>query len=316
MAAALRVQTVRYGRDAPGLLRMLRSVTAAARRLREGAADSALTVAIGDCGGPEGPDALVGEKVLTEAREILARADISLDYVAFMTNTGHGAGQNLLAKRTAGSLGAGGERDVLVLLNPDTYLSPNCLATLLGVLDDDTVGIAEGRQIPLEHPKAFDPVTGDTPWASGCLMAMRASVFDALGGFEPAFFLHGDDVDLSWRARLGGLRVRHMPEAAVFHDKELMATGFPAPSAEEEYQVVLARLLLGHRAERPDVVDRWLSWAEVHGSELHREAAAEFLRRRAEGALPTTYRAALGLPAEAVASVALFHEGEYAEHRF
>jgi len=324
MATALRVQTVRYGRDAPSLLRMLRSVTVAARRLGDGAAGRlddgaaglALTVAIGDCGGPEGPDALVGEKLLTEAREILARAGISLEYVVFGTNTGHGAGQNLLAKRAAGSPGTGGERDVLVLLNPDTYVSPSCLATLVGVLDDDTVGIAEARQIPLEHPKAFDPVTGDTPWASGCLMAMKASVFDALGGFEPAFFLHGDDVDLSWRVRLSGLGVRHVPEAVVFHDKELMVTGFPVPSVEEEYQAVLARLLLGHRAERPDVVDRWLGWAEVHGSELHREAAAEFLRKRGEGVLPTTYREALGLSSEAVASVAFFHEGEYAEHRF
>ena len=147
MATALRVQTVRYGRDAPSLLRMLRSVTAAARRLGDGAAGRlgdgaaapALTVAIGDCGGPEGPDALVGEKLLTEAREILARAGISLEYVVFGTNTGHGAGQNLLAKRAAGSPGTGGERDVLVLLNPDTYVSPSCLATLVGVLDDDTV---------------------------------------------------------------------------------------------------------------------------------------------------------------------------------
>ena len=152
MATALRVQTVRYGRDAPSLLRMLRSVTAAAARLGDGTAGLALTVAIGDCGGPEGPDALLGEELLTEAREILARAGISLDSVVCGTNTGHGAGQNLLAKRAAGSPGAGGERDVLVLLNPDTYLSPSCLATLVGVLDDDTVGIAEARQIPLEHP--------------------------------------------------------------------------------------------------------------------------------------------------------------------
>jgi hypothetical protein len=312
----VRVQTVRYDGDAPGLLRMLRSVTAAARHLGDEAPGSALTVAIGDCGGPEGPEVVVDDGVLTEAREILTRAGIPLDYVAFMTNTGHGVGQNLLARPTADSRPAGGESDVLVLLNPDTYLSPHCLTTLVRVLDDDTVGIAEARQIPLEHPKQFDPVTGDTPWASGCLMALRASVFDALGGFEPAFFLHGDDVDLSWRVRLTGLRVLHVPEATVFHDKRLMVTGFPAPTEQEEYQAVLARLLLGHRAERPDVVDRWLSWADLNGSELHREAAAEFLRRQSEGVLPPTYREALGLSPEAVASVAFFREGEYAEHRF
>ena len=79
---------------------------------------------------------------------------------------------------------------------------------------------------------------------------------------------------------------------------------------------MLVRLLLGHRAERPNFVEEWLSWAEVHGSELHREAAAEFLRRQAEGVLPATYREALDLSPEAVASVAYSHEGEYAEHRF
>ena len=315
MATALRLQTVRYGGDARGLLRLLRSVTAAARHLGAGAADVTLTVAIGDCGGREGPDALLGEAELSEAREILTRAGILLDYVAFGRNLGHGAAQNVLAER-AGSHGARGDGDVLVLVNPDTYLSPGCLATLVGVLDDDSVGIAEARQIPLEHPKSFDPVTGDTPWASGCLMAMRASVFEACGGFEPAFFLHGDDVDLSWRVRLAGLRVRHVPEATVFHDKELMVTGFPAPSLEEEYQVVLARLLLGHRAERPDFVEQWLGWAGLEGSELHRRAAGEFVRRQAAGSLPATYREALGLSKEAVASVTFFHEGEYAEHRF
>jgi len=312
----LRVQTVRYGGDARGLLRMLRSVTAAARVLRDRVPTWELTVAIGDCGGPEGPDALLDEVTLTEAREILSRAGVSLDYVAFRTNTGHGAGQNLLAKRAAGTRRNAAERDFLVLLNPDTYLSPGCLATLAGALDDDTVGIADARQIPLEHPKQFDPVTGDTPWASGSLMAMRASVFDALDGFEPAFFLHGDDVDLSWRARMRGLRVRHVPEAAVFHDKRMMASGFPEPTEDEEYQVVLARLLLGHRAERPDFVDHWLGWAGVNGSEVHRRAAMEFLHRKAAGTLPATYSEALGLSPEAVASVVFFHEGEYAEHRF
>lgn len=313
MVTALRVQTVRYGGDAPRLLRMLRSLTAAARGLGRG---WALSVALGDCGGPAGPDALLGDDVLAGAREILAGADVSLDYVPFMANMGHGAGQNLLARRAAETLATDGTDDVLALLNPDTYLSPNCLGALVGVLEDETVGIAEARQIPLEHPKVFDLVTGDTPWASGCLMVMRSSLFDALGGFEEAFFLHGDDVDLSWRVRLRGLRVRHVPEAAVFHDKALMATGFPAPTAEEEHHTVFARLLLGHRAERPDFVDHWLSWADVSGSELHRAAAAEFRRRRAEGVLPAAYREALALSAEQVASVAFFHEGEYAEHRF
>jgi GT2 family glycosyltransferase len=315
MATALRVQTVRYGGDGPELLRMLRSVTAAARQVDLATSSSELTVAIGDCGGPSGPDAVLSAQVLAEAREVLEEAGASLDYVAFKANTGHGAGQNLLARRLADRSKPARDDEVLALVNPDTYLSPDCLAKLVEALEDDT-GIAEARQIPLEHPKAFDPVTGDTPWASGCLIAMRMSVFNSLGGFEPAFFLHGDDVDLSWRVRLRGLRVRLVPEAAVFHDKHMSETGFPVPSAEEELQSMLARLLLAYRAERRDLIDWWLDWIDAQGTALQRQAAAEYLRRHANRALPAIYREALGVSSDDVASVASFHEGEYAEHRF
>ena len=314
MATALRVQTVRYGGDTPELLRMLRSVSAAARRVGTETSAPELTVAIGDCGGPSGPDAVLEAQVIAQAREVLENAGASLDYVAFKSNTGHGPGQNLLARRLDRSRPADPD-DVLVLVNPDTYLAPDCLAKLVESLGDDT-GIAEARQIPLEHPKSFDPVTGDTPWASGCLMAMRMSVFNSLGGFDPSFFLHGDDVDLSWRARLAGLRVRHVPEAAVFHDKQMSETGFAVPSAAEEHQAMLARLLLAHRAERRDLVTWWLDWIDAEGTALQRQAAADYLLRRSDRALPATYRESLGVSQDAVAAVACFYEGEYAEQRF
>ncbi len=311
MGAGLRVQTVRYGDDAPDLVRMVRSLTAAARFIRERDPVAQVTAAIGDCGGPKGADATVSEASLDELRELLGAAGISLDYVAFGTNTGHGTGQNRLAARAEAA-----EAGIVVLVNPDTYLVPSCLATLVAALDDETVGIAEARQIPLEHPKPFDLVTGDTPWASGCTMALRASVFEALGGFETAFFLHGDDVDLSWRVRMSGLRVLHVPSAAVFHDKRLTATGFPEPTPEEEYHAILARLLLAHRAERPDVIQRWMVWAGDSGSALQREAVAAFRHKEAAGSLPQCYREAMGVSSRQVAEVACFHGGEYADHRF
>ena len=132
MVTALRVQTVATA-GASGLLRMLRSVAAAVRCLGD---EWTLTVALGDCGGPEGPDALLGEEVLAGPREILVGADVVFDYVPFMANTGHGAGQNLLAKRPAETLGTEGMQDLIVLLNPDTYLSPVCLGALVRVLGD------------------------------------------------------------------------------------------------------------------------------------------------------------------------------------
>ena len=41
---------------------------------------------------------------------------------------------------------------------------------------------------------------------TACMM-VRADLFRAIGGFDPAIEYSGDDVDLCWRAHLGGARV-------------------------------------------------------------------------------------------------------------
>lgn len=312
MPSTLHIQTVRFDGDGAALVRMVQSVAAAVTELRRRQPHWAVRLAVGDAGTAEDPDARLDDTVVDQLRTVAGDARIELDVDPFGANLGHGAGQNRLAARRA----ATADGDVLVVANPDTYLTPTCLTTLLEVLGDDTVGMAEARQIPLEHPKPFDLATGDTPWASGCLAALPAAVFDRLGGFDPAFFLHGDDVDLSWRVRLSGRRVVHVPQAAVFHDKRPGPSGFPDPTAEEELQGMLARLLLAHRAERPDVLDFWTAWCAEHGSDRHNQGLGEFGRRRQAGELPATYRAALGVSAEAVAAVATFVGGEYAQHRF
>ena len=68
------------------------------------------------------------------------------------------------------------------------------------------------RQIPYEHPKAYDPVTLDTPWVSGAATLFRREAFEAVGGFDDAIFMYGEDVDLSWRLRARGL-APHLPAA-------------------------------------------------------------------------------------------------------
>jgi len=46
-------------------------------------------------------------------------------------------------------------------------------------------------------------------------MLIRSDVFDALGGFEPAFGQFGEDLDLCWRAHLAGYRVVVAPRARI-----------------------------------------------------------------------------------------------------
>jgi len=126
-------------------------------------------------------------------------------------NLGFGRGHNANAAR--------GHAPFFFVLNQDCVLEPNVLAPLLDQAGRDDVRVAawELRQIPYEHPKTYDPVTLDTPWVSGAATLFRRSALDAVGGFEPRIFMYGEDVDLSWRLRAAGFRLRYLPRHAVVH---------------------------------------------------------------------------------------------------
>jgi len=127
------------------------------------------------------------------------------------SNLGFGRGQNAAAAR--------GKAPWILVLNQDCILEPGVLAPLLegAEKDPDDIAIWELRQIPYEHPKAYDPVTLDTPWASGAAMLVRRAAFEQVHGFEPRIFMYGEDVDFSWRLRARGWRVVYRPRLAVVH---------------------------------------------------------------------------------------------------
>ncbi|MEA3019763.1 MAG: hypothetical protein QOI47_1287 [Actinomycetota bacterium] len=51
---------------------------------------------------------------------------------------------------------------------------------------------------------------------SACVL-VRADLFRALGGWDPGIELHGEDLDLCWRAQVAGARVVVVPEARARH---------------------------------------------------------------------------------------------------
>jgi GT2 family glycosyltransferase len=59
--------------------------------------------------------------------------------------------------------------------------------------------------------------TIDVDWASGACMAVRASVFHQLAGFDSDFFAHMEEIDLCWRMRKSGWKVGYTGEAKVYH---------------------------------------------------------------------------------------------------
>lgn len=101
--------------------------------------------------------------------------------------------------------------------NPDSFPMPSCVVNLAKRYSQEESAIVEASQWPTPHPKEFDPVTHETPWASGAFGLISARAFKALQGFDPLYFLYLEDVDFSWRAWLKGFRVLHEPLARCGH---------------------------------------------------------------------------------------------------
>ncbi len=54
-------------------------------------------------------------------------------------------------------------------------------------------------------------------WASGACMMVRSSVFKDLGGFDPDFFAHMEEIDLCWRMKLTGYQIYYCGESVIYH---------------------------------------------------------------------------------------------------
>ena len=291
---SLRVQTVLYDTDEAALGRFVQGISAACLLATRQGVVGRTVLAVGDSSA-----AATAFAELEGAEEGGAFDDVS--YVHFGANLGSGGGHNRLFE------GLG--EDLVLVMNPDTYASPRMITELVAGLADPTVGVVEARQLPIEHPKSHDVDTGDTSWASGSCFLARARVIADTGGFDPEFFfLYGDDVDFSWRARLGGWRVVHRPSARVFHDKRLTPDGYVQATALEPRYSAEVSVLLPWRYSRRDLADARLADLESSPDPLQRQVAASLRQRIADGRMPE--------PLDPEHRVGQFVDGEYAVHRF
>lgn len=295
---SVRIQVVLFGQQLADLWRLVPAVAAAARHAVTQEYAGGITLAFGDCS----PRPVIGEEDLRGLEALAKQSPLDgLTYDYFNSNVGSSGGSNRLA--------VGRTEDFILVLNPDTYPAPTLLTRMLAIFHDPLVGGVDAHQLPLEHPKDFDPVTGDTSWLSGSCMLVRTDIFHALGGFDSDhFFLYCDDVDFSWRVRLKGLRAVHEPRAVVFHDKRIDRFGRIRPTPLEAFYGTLGRLMLTHKFDRPDLLSDTMATIEASGTSDQRAAVKEWRRREAAGALPSVLPNAR--------SVAEFVGGEYARHRF
>src|SRR5690554_4686107 len=61
--------------------------------------------------------------------------------------------------------------------------------------------------------------THEVPILSGAFMLMRKTTLDKVGLLDEAFFMYGEDIDLSYRIVLGGYKNYYFPETRIIHYK-------------------------------------------------------------------------------------------------
>ncbi len=64
-------------------------------------------------------------------------------------------------------------------------------------------------------------------WVSGACFLARRSAWEAVGGFDRAYFMYLEDVDLCWRLGRAGWAVAYEPEAQVVHVQGVSADRHP-----------------------------------------------------------------------------------------
>ena len=155
--------------------------------------------------------------------------------VTLAENRGFAGGNNAGVREARG--------EYVALLNNDTAAEPTWLRALKAGVDrarrlrprppraSSTWTIRRGSTAPATAccagaARSSTITAGRWSWrgesrevfaACGCACLMPRQVFEELGGFDEDFFVSNEDVDLSYRARLRGYRVRYVADAVVRH---------------------------------------------------------------------------------------------------
>ncbi|HZZ81594.1 MAG TPA: glycosyltransferase family 2 protein [Gemmataceae bacterium] len=152
-------------------------------------------------------------------------------------NLGFAAANNRAAEQA--------QSEILVFLNPDTTVEPDWLEELLKPFSDPAVGLTTSKLILMPDPAHLNTcgndvhVSGitlcrgmgkprenyahdeDVAAVSGAAFAIRREIFEAVGGFNEAFFIYMEETAMSLEGQLRGWRCVYVCKSIVYHDYAL-----------------------------------------------------------------------------------------------
>ncbi|NNN10898.1 MAG: glycosyltransferase family 2 protein [Acidimicrobiaceae bacterium] len=168
-----------------------------------------------------------------------------VDFIFAERNLGYGAAVNLAL--------VGVDTPFVIVSNPDIMVARGAVGKLIELAQDPRVGVVGpeildgagvrypsfrrfpsfvdsighgmlGQFFPNNRFSAHYRLTGchpvepvEVPWVSGAFFLTRTEVIRSLAGFDPAYFMYCEDIDLCYRANRRGFVVVFQPEATVHH---------------------------------------------------------------------------------------------------
>ena len=191
----------------------------------------------------EGAEVVVADNGSTDGSvAFLQEYHPQLRLILFEENLGYTGGYNQALRQI--------EATYYILLNSDVQVTPQWLASLHSFMESNPqVAICMPKVRALSQPNSFEYAGAcggfidrfgypfcrgrilsrieddhgqyDSPkeifWASGVCLMIRAPIFHELGGFDPRFFAHQEEIDLCWRAKLAGHQVWVVPQSCIYH---------------------------------------------------------------------------------------------------
>ena len=219
--------------------------------------------------------------------EMIAKEFPSVEFVQSPENVGFGRCNNLGAAR------AGGE--YLLILNPDTEVTPGALEALLEVAEGGSgVGLVGARLLntdgslqtscvqalptPLNRAldsdflrrrfprsrlwgtyaafSAWEPVPVEA--VSGACMLIHRETFASVGGFCPDYFMYAEDMHLCWDVAKLGKRIVYQPASAIIHHGGGASSGEFSRFSCIEMNRAIHQFIVSRQGKWAGLAYRWL----------------------------------------------------------
>jgi GT2 family glycosyltransferase len=193
---------------------------------------------------------LVLDNASTDGSVEAIRAAYPQTQVLSLTENRGYAGNNNVGIAWAMEHGA----DWVLVLNEDTILAPDCLATLVAAGSaDPRAGMLGPMVYYYDQPQVIQSAGGmlgprwlsihrgqhevdhgqfatvqSVEWLSGCALAVRRAVIEQVGMIDERFFIYWEEVDWCTQARRAGWSLLHVPAAKIWH-KGVQSDYRPSP---------------------------------------------------------------------------------------